>query len=163
MTNIPGCFNVGESEFQYHGANRLGANSLLSCIFGGLTAGMEVPRYLEDLDRQLRQSLSADVCGCAAPKRKPSKKISSHAHGKENIHRLHDEMADVMVRNVTVKRNNADLKKTLDVLKAIRERYKHITLDDQGSTVNQTYTFANQFQGDARARPRDHKRSAAAR
>src|SRR5690606_30294442 len=31
MTNIPGCFNVGESDFQYHGANRLGANSLLSC------------------------------------------------------------------------------------------------------------------------------------
>ena len=28
ITNIPGCFNVGESEFQYHGANRLGANSL---------------------------------------------------------------------------------------------------------------------------------------
>ena len=32
MTNIPGCFNVGESDFLYHGANRLGANSLLSCI-----------------------------------------------------------------------------------------------------------------------------------
>ena len=39
MTNIPGCFNVGESEYQYHGANRLGANSLLSCIFAGLVAG----------------------------------------------------------------------------------------------------------------------------
>src|SRR6185503_2642651 len=49
MTNIPGCFNVGESEFQYHGANRLGANSLLSCIFGGLTAGVEVPRYIDNL------------------------------------------------------------------------------------------------------------------
>ena len=30
MTNIPGCFNCGESDFQYHGANRLGANSLLA-------------------------------------------------------------------------------------------------------------------------------------
>lgn len=49
MTNIEGCFNIGESEFQYHGANRLGANSLLSCIFGGLIAGVEVPKYLESL------------------------------------------------------------------------------------------------------------------
>ena len=49
MTNIPGCFNIGESDFQFHGANRLGANSLLSCIFGGLVAGTEVPRYIEDL------------------------------------------------------------------------------------------------------------------
>ena len=28
--------------------------------------------------------------------------------------RLHDELADTMVKNVTVKRNNADLKKTMD-------------------------------------------------
>ena len=48
MTNIPGCFNVGESDYQYHGANRLGANSLLSCIFGGLVTGNEVPRYINN-------------------------------------------------------------------------------------------------------------------
>ena len=35
MTNIPGIFAAGECEYQYHGANRLGANSLVSCIFGG--------------------------------------------------------------------------------------------------------------------------------
>src|SRR5256884_6517895 len=34
-TNIPGIFSAGECEYQYHGANRLGANSLVSCIFGG--------------------------------------------------------------------------------------------------------------------------------
>ena len=38
-TNIPGIFAAGECEYQYHGANRLGANSLVSCIFGGFIAG----------------------------------------------------------------------------------------------------------------------------
>src|SRR3989475_9582163 len=38
-TNIPGIFSAGECEYQYHGANRLGANSLVSCIFGGGVAG----------------------------------------------------------------------------------------------------------------------------
>ena len=33
MTNIPGLYAVGECDYQYHGANRLGANSLLSCIY----------------------------------------------------------------------------------------------------------------------------------
>ena len=32
-TNIPGIFAAGECEYQYHGANRLGANSLVSCIY----------------------------------------------------------------------------------------------------------------------------------
>ena len=35
-TNIPGLYAIGECDYQYHGANRLGANSLLSCIFSGL-------------------------------------------------------------------------------------------------------------------------------
>ena len=38
-TNIPGVYAAGECEYQYHGANRLGANSLVSCIFGGFIAG----------------------------------------------------------------------------------------------------------------------------
>ena len=38
-TNIPGVFAAGEAEYQYHGANRLGANSLVSCIYGGFVSG----------------------------------------------------------------------------------------------------------------------------
>src|ERR1700756_924089 len=38
-TNIPGLYSAGECEYQYHGANRLGANSLVSCIWGGFVAG----------------------------------------------------------------------------------------------------------------------------
>jgi len=35
----PGIFAAGEAEYQYHGANRLGANSLMSCIYGGFISG----------------------------------------------------------------------------------------------------------------------------
>src|SRR5580765_879084 len=45
MTNIPGIFAAGECEYSYHGANRLGANSLVSCIFGGFVAGPNAVRY----------------------------------------------------------------------------------------------------------------------
>lgn len=144
MTNIPGCFNVGESEFQYHGANRLGANSLLSCIFAGLVAGVEVPRYLETLI-QSYGNLPARLFAESLGEEEALKRELFAREGKENIHRLHDELADLMVSNVTVKRNNADLKKTLDAIKEIRERYAHISLDDHGSVLNQTYAFANQF------------------
>ena len=46
---------------------------------------------------------------------------------------------------MSVKRDNPDLEKTIVKLKEIRERSKHIQLDDQGRKLNQTYAFARQF------------------
>ncbi|MBI2742288.1 MAG: succinate dehydrogenase flavoprotein subunit [Chlamydiales bacterium] len=144
MTNIPGCFQVGESEFQYHGANRLGANSLTACIFAGLVAGGEVPRYLDNL-KDSYGNLSTKMYTDTLAAEEALKHDLLTRSGKENIHQLHDELSDVMIRNVTVKRDNESLKKTMDVIKQLRERYKQISLDDRGGTLNQTYAFANQF------------------
>src|SRR5437879_13878842 len=49
-TNVPGIYAAGECEYQYHGANRLGANSLVSCIWGGMVAGPAAVRYARGLD-----------------------------------------------------------------------------------------------------------------
>src|SRR5450432_2159292 len=49
MTNVPGIFAAGEAEYQYHGANRLGANSLVSCIYGGFQAGPNALAYAKSL------------------------------------------------------------------------------------------------------------------
>lgn len=144
MTNLPGCFNAGESDFQFHGANRLGANSLLSCIFSGLVAGDEVPRYI-DLLRKPTQEIPAEVFERALAAEELFKQDLLSRDGPENVYLLYDELADWLVRNVTVKRNNHDLALTMDKIKEIRERYKRISLQDRGRFENQTYAFANQF------------------
>lgn len=142
MTNLTGCFNIGESDYQYHGANRLGANSLLSCIFSGLVAGVEVPRYIETLsDSEPPESIFKDALHI-------EEKIQEHLlhkNGPENVHALHDELSDWMVRFASVKRDNPDLEKTVNHIKKIRDRYEHIGLSDHGKTLNQTYVFAHQF------------------
>src|SRR5262249_6654416 len=48
-TNIEGLYAAGEVDYQYHGANRLGANSLLSCIYGGMVAGPAIASYVKNL------------------------------------------------------------------------------------------------------------------
>jgi succinate dehydrogenase / fumarate reductase flavoprotein subunit len=144
MTNLKGCFNVGESDFQYHGANRLGANSLLSCIFAGLVVGGEIPRYLESLEHSYG-NLPTKIYSEALAYEEAFKHDLLTRTGSENVHALHEELADIMVRYVTVKRNNADLKRALEKIKEIKERYTHISLDDRGTLLNQTYIFANQF------------------
>lgn len=144
MTNVPGCFNAGESEYQYHGANRLGANSLLSCIFGGLVAGDEIPRYLKILKKG-HTEISSTVFDKALKEEEEFKRDLLSRDGGENVHLLHEELASSMVRNVTVKRSNKNLELTLDKIKEIRERYQKISLSDRSRFANQTYIFANQF------------------
>jgi len=144
MTNIPGCFNIGESDFLYHGANRLGANSLLSCIFAGLVVAKEIPRYLDSLTVRY-ENLPGSVFVEALVKEETLKQDLLSREGPENVHRLHDELSDWMVAHVTVKRNNTDLQRTLDKLSEIEERFNRISLDDRGHKLNQTYIFANQF------------------
>src|SRR4029077_971204 len=50
-TNVAGIYAAGECDYQYHGANRLGANSLVSCIYGGMLAGPAAVRYARGLEK----------------------------------------------------------------------------------------------------------------
>ena len=144
MTNLQGCFNIGESDYQYHGANRLGANSLLSCIYSGLLAACEIPRYLDDLSKSTAQINESCFLGALEHEQEFKKELFSKK-GSENVFKLHTELADELVQHVTVKRSNPELKKTISFIKNIRERYENISLADHSELLNQTYVFANQF------------------
>jgi len=52
MTNIPASLPLVNAGYQYHGANRLGANSLLSCIYGGFISGPNALTYAKSLPQQ---------------------------------------------------------------------------------------------------------------
>lgn len=142
MTNLEGCFAAGECDHQYHGANRLGANSLLSCIYGGLVSGVEIPRYAEQFSQKER---SESIYQHALQKEEDFKKDLLARNGKENVHALHSELAETMINHVSVQRNNKDLAKAIEKIKEIKERYQHISLDDHSNFANQTYAFAAQF------------------
>ena len=142
MTNLKGCFNIGESDYQFHGANRLGANSLLSCIFSGLVAGVEVPRYIDTLGEN---GPSESVFKEALSIEEGIQKALLSKTGPENVFQLHDDLSDCMMRNVSVKRDNPNLEKAMQTIKKIRARYEHIGLSDTGTLLNQTYVFAHQF------------------
>jgi len=142
MTNIEGLFNIGESDFEFHGANRLGANALLSCIFAGLTAANEIPKYLESFESV---KLDEEQINNLIEEEKNRQNKLLNQKGNENIYQLHQEMSDIMLKNVTVKRDNNELKKTLDNLREIEKRYNNVKLDDGSNILNQTYMFARQF------------------
>src|SRR5438477_2004129 len=61
MTNIPGLYAMRQVSCAYHGANRLGANSLLSCIFDGLFGGTCIKNYISDAAPVASADVPADV------------------------------------------------------------------------------------------------------
>lgn len=143
MTNIPGCFVIGESDFEYHGANRLGANSLLSALFAGFVAASEIPRYIGTIQPKPVPKASFEEA-IALEEHKREELLQRN--GPENVYLLREELSELLLRNVTVERNNADLAKTLEAILSIRERFQHITLDDHGTVLNQTLQFAHEFE-----------------
>lgn len=145
MTNIPGLFAAGECDFLYHGANRLGANSLLSCIYSGMVAANEVDRFATLLEKPY-ETISYKIFEEAEAREAAIKQDLLERDGGENVHKLHDELADIMIAECTVRRSNRGLSQAIEKIKELKERAKNISLDDRGPILNQTYQFANQFE-----------------
>ena len=120
QTNIPGLFAAGECDYTQHGANRLGANSLLSAVFAGMTAGPNAAAYAKGLPEG--QNIPQSVYEAATAKDESDYRSILKLDGAENAYRLHQEMGELMTKNVTVVRNNADLAETLVKLEEIDER-----------------------------------------
>ena len=59
-TSLANCYAAGECACQYHGANRLGGNSLLGAIYGGKIAAQSVLKYA-DRDALYRRNALEDV------------------------------------------------------------------------------------------------------
>ncbi|CAN5523769.1 succinate dehydrogenase flavoprotein subunit [soil metagenome] len=140
-TNIPGLYTMGEASFAYHGANRLGANSLLSCIFDGLFGGTCIKNYIENAPLAAADVPQGTFDAIVAQEADRQKWLIS-SHGDENPYLLWQEMGKWMTANCTVVRRNDDLQKTLDKAQDWKARYKRIKLSDTGMWSNQNLSFA---------------------
>ncbi|HEY9899639.1 MAG TPA: succinate dehydrogenase flavoprotein subunit [Pantanalinema sp.] len=142
MTNIPGLFAVGECEYQYHGANRLGANSLLSTVYAGMVAGPSSVKYMK---AQAKAEVKPSVVEAAVKRETDRYNQILAMKGTENPYALHRELGEWMTNNVTVVRYNDRLEKTLSHLDTLSERWKNINIDDTGPWSNQAVPFTRQL------------------
>jgi succinate dehydrogenase / fumarate reductase flavoprotein subunit len=141
MTNLPGVFAAGEAEYNYHGANRLGANSLLSCIYGGFVSGPKAMEYAKSIP-------AAQGDGGHSAEKKRQDGINAglmKSDGSENPFKLWRELGDTMTKNVTVIRYNKGCKEADTKVYELLERYRNINLSDKTSWANTSFAFTRQL------------------
>jgi len=141
QTNIPGVFAAGEADFSIHGANRLGANSLLSCIYGGFVAGPQAMAYAKSV------AASTGDGGHAAElqRQKEMNAALINNKGTENPFKIWRELGDTMTKHATIVRYNAGLDEADAKLVELLERYRNVNLSDKSQWANTSFAFSRQL------------------
>jgi succinate dehydrogenase / fumarate reductase, flavoprotein subunit len=149
MTNIAGIYAFGEVSFAYHGANRLGANALLSCIFDGLFCGQSVLSYIRDDAKASKGvgEVSQSVYDAAAHREEAKMKALQDtatrgtAGPETNPYVIGKELGDEMTAACTVVRSESRLKQCIGKIEELKDRFSRLRAADTASWTNQSLLY----------------------
>ncbi len=144
MSTIPGLFVLGEANFSDHGANRLGASALMQGLADGyFVIPYTIGGYLAGIKPGTR--IKAEDPAVKAAEQYVSDRVSKlfAINGKETPTHFHRELGKVMWEFCGMGRNEAGLKKALQLIPQIREEFwKNLRIPGSGDEVNQSLELA---------------------
>lgn len=143
QTDIPGLYAMGECDYHYHGANRLGANSLLSCIFTGLFAAPGIEKLLNSLKTSTTDAKfdSLHTGAVAMKQAEHDALLKQSGDGGENPYEIHHQLGEEMTKAATVVRRNDQIEAAITKVNELCERAERCSLSDTGAWTNQNVMF----------------------
>jgi succinate dehydrogenase / fumarate reductase, flavoprotein subunit len=151
MTNVPGLYAFGEVNFAYHGANRLGANALLSCIFDGLFCGVSVVNFVREGPAGKAPADSLPAAAFDAAKQREEAKFkslidsaastSASVNPQTNGYVIGRELGEEMTAACTVVRSEPRLKQCLAKVAELQSRFAKVKLSDAAAWSNQSLSY----------------------
>ena len=129
-TVVEGLYSAGEAAcVSVHGANRLGTNSLVDLLVFGRRAGREMAAYCRTA------TMPAVAADAAEPVRGELEALRTRAEG-ESPSEIKADLATLMMDNVGVFRTGEMIQGAIDGVKAIKERYARVRVQDTGTVFN---------------------------
>jgi succinate dehydrogenase / fumarate reductase flavoprotein subunit len=129
-TAMPGFYAAGEVAcVSVHGANRLGTNSLLDLIVFGKHAGLRAAEYARGTNFQTLPENPIEFTQAQLD-------AISNAQGNEKILDISSKMKEIMMDYVAMFRTGEGMQSALEIVRELKERYKHIPLHDHGKIFN---------------------------
>ena len=143
-TNVEGLYASGEADYAYHGANRLGANSLLSCLYGGTLGGPAMISYAKN-NTKSADAESSQLFESARKYWFERFETIRKMAGNENPYKIGRELGEVMTENVTVVRYNDRLRKSIERIREFKDRWTRCNVLDAGNSSNRSLSYINQL------------------
>jgi succinate dehydrogenase / fumarate reductase flavoprotein subunit len=144
-TNIEGLYAAGEVDYQYHGANRLGANSLLSCIYAGMVTGPAMASYRKNMKKSAYDTPKS-VFDKAEKREAARYQELLKRDGEENPYLLHKELGETMLLDCTIERHNDKLDKVVAKIDELQERTLKANVLDQSEHANRGAQFTRHLE-----------------
>jgi succinate dehydrogenase or fumarate reductase, flavoprotein subunit, Bacillus subtilis subgroup len=138
MTTIPGLYAIGESNFSDHGANRLGASSLMQAAGDGyFVLPNTISNYLADQISVAK--IATDKPEFADAEKAAKERIDKlmTIKGKHTASSFHKRLGKIMWDYVGMSRNEAGLKKALELVRELKDEFwKDLNIPGSATDLN---------------------------
>jgi len=145
--NLEGLFALGEVAcWDMHGFNRLGGNSLAETVVAGMVVGKEIAKYTKKASLTVDKSLAESFVQNEQSK---MEKMLNATDG-ENVYKLRDEIAELLVKHVHIFRTEEGLTKGAEGLLDVVRRTKNVKVRSQAKGMNPELSSALRIEGMAK-------------
>jgi succinate dehydrogenase / fumarate reductase flavoprotein subunit len=144
MTNVPGLYAIGEANFADHGANRLGASSLMQCLADGyFILPVTIGDYLAKYGQQNRMNVEDPVFKQTEAEVRGQIDQFLSIKGKRTVSDFHRELGKIMWNDCGISRSQESLEHGLKVIPELREEfYRNVNVPGSGDCLNQSLEHA---------------------
>jgi succinate dehydrogenase / fumarate reductase flavoprotein subunit len=143
MSNVPGLHVLGEANFSDHGANRLGASALMQGLCDGYFV---IPYTLANyLGGMLLPAVSTDHDAFREAEDTVQQRIDAllRIKGTDTPRHLHRELGQILWDHVGMSRNEAGLRKALEVIPKLRDRFwQNLSVPGDPNNLNKNLEYA---------------------
>ena len=134
-TNVPGLYAAGEcANVSVHGANRLGANSLLDTVVFGRRSGVHAVEYIKGVGAHSKTE------GDLASEKARLQALLDRPKG-ERVATVRDDMARGMTKGIGVFRDQASMEGALENLNNVKSRMGGFSIENKGKVFNTDLMF----------------------
>ncbi len=136
LTEIPGLYAAGEcANVSVHGANRLGANSLLDTVVFGRRSAENAVKYIKSIGPNSKSENDLKF------EQERLQSILDRPKG-ENIAKVREDMAVGMTKGIGVWRDQQSIEGALENIKNIKNRLRDVSVENKGTSYNTNLIFA---------------------